>query len=309
MWLISWRSRLFSLCLMLIIASSTLSLIQLDSPMSKPPSTTELLLSGYWYSQEMESDRPVTFSSYKSQLNAHQLRLIEICQWVAIVWWLLLTTVLFIKLIPHSGPSWQWLLLLFSSHKLVADLNHERVAWQHLVVKQAHSVLESKQMVALARMVNETELEISSRQAVECEVCKKNSVDSDVKFTNSDVDQPASPIIAEISQQNSQQSSPKEPLTSQAVAKTEISQQNSQQSSPKEPVASQAVATTEISQQNSQQSTPKEPATSSEQAVQQTKEIEPQEQMLNELAQLVVDLPVGTNLGMFHFLWMMVTGQ
>ena len=44
MWLISWRSRLLSLCLILIIATSTLSLIQLDSPVSKPPSTTELVM-------------------------------------------------------------------------------------------------------------------------------------------------------------------------------------------------------------------------------------------------------------------------
>ena len=261
MWLISWRSRLFSLCLMLIIASSTLSLIQSDSPMSKSPSMTELLLLGYSYAQEMESDTPVTFSSHKSQLNARELCLIEILQWIAIAWWAFLTTILSVKLIPHSGPSWQWLLLLFSSHKLVADLNHERVAWQHLVAKQAHSVLENQQMVALARMVNQTELETSSRQAVECESCKKNSVASNVKLTTSEEDQPAPPIIAQISQKNSQQSNPKEPATSQ------------------------------------------------DQAVQQTKEIEPQEQMLNELAQLVVDLPVGTNLGMFHFLWMMVTGQ
>ena len=31
--------------------------------------------------------------------------------------------------------------------------------------------------------------------------------------------------------------------------------------------------------------------------------------MVNQLAKLVVDLPIGSNLGMFHFLWMMVTGQ
>ena len=111
MWLISWRSRLFSLCLILIIATSTLSLVQSDSPMSKSPSTTELLLLGWCYAQEMESDTPVTFSSYKSQLNARELRLIEICQWIAIVWWALLTIILFVKLIPNSGPSWQWLLL------------------------------------------------------------------------------------------------------------------------------------------------------------------------------------------------------
>lgn len=219
--LIAWRPKLFSLCLIVILFNTTFTIVPSPPEFQQTSPSALQLLDGWCYALEIENRGvPVLWSRGQLELSEASLKILMIWRWISIVVWGCLSAYLLLELLPDSGSSFQWLLLLILSHKLVADLREQRKAWLNVLHEEAAYVCQMQQLMVLARMTKSVqEVEIASPELLQ--IKDEKQVPKSIKTTN----------------------------------------------------------------------------------------LLPSEEMVNQLAKLVVDLPIGTNLGMFHFLWMMVSGQ
>ncbi len=280
MWLIAWRSRLYSICLLLIIFNFNLTPTT-HSGIGGDETSTSHLLEGWAISQmTLHRTGPVLFSHQACPLSQREVKILTTCHWLTIGAWAFLTLYLSAELFPNSGPTAKWLGLLISSHMLVAGLQRERTNWLGLLNQQAKAVLEVQ------------------------------------KFTKLMNDDYQSFAFLQSGTQPQPQTAQKENDGEVLVSSQRIQEESVTKSSPSLPSQStQAVVTykKEESESVGHSTEAQKQATTTQKVVfdgkVNSRRNSAGEEMVNQLAKLVVNLPIGTNLGMFHFLWMMVTGQ
>lgn len=255
MWLVTWRQNLLMLSLVLIVWLTVL-------PTNQTLAAKQVLAAGWWVDQEQQAHLNKTVADRCISPPDWWPRFWQVWPWVQSGFWLGVTGGLLWSLISASGPSWMWLVVIITSHKLRTQLGWVRghcvqLSWEQRIQAVAQF---SSAVTVLARMVDEAEMDIlvptadSGRETV-----------------------PADPITADNEQIKPNYSPTQVEETSSLVADGEVLA---------DPIA------TPVLEYEEPPPVPK-----------------PVAEMMTTLAQIAEGLPIGTNLAMLHFLWMLTSGQ